>query len=52
MGDQLVDLLERSRIEEEVDALARRKFPGVVLFAQPILTAAELGAALEILEVP
>ena len=51
MGDELVDLVEGARIEEQVDALARRELPGVVLPFQAIIAAAALGAALEVREV-
>lgn len=51
MRDELVDLLERPWIEEEVDPLARRQLAGFVLPSQPILAAAELGAALEIVQI-
>ena len=48
MRDELVDLLERPGVEEPIDALARRQFAGVVMAAQPLLAAAQLGAAFEI----
>ena len=48
--DELVGLLERAGIEQEVDALARRQLAGVVLLLEAVFAAAELGAALEILE--
>jgi hypothetical protein len=51
MGDELVDFLKRAGIEQQIDPLARRELPGLVLPAQPILAASELRAALEILEV-
>ena len=50
MGDELVDLVEAAGIEQQVDPLSRRELPGVVLLAQPIVAAAERGAALEIRE--
>ena len=50
VGDELVGLDERPGIEEEVDALARRQLAGVVLLLEAIFAAAELGPALEILE--
>ena len=50
MRDELVDLLERAGIEQQVDALARRELAGVVLPLQPLLAAAQLGAPLEVLE--
>ena len=51
MRDELVDLLEGAGIEQQVDALARRQLAGLVLPAEALLAAAELGAALEVLEV-
>ena len=51
MGDELVDLLERARIEQEFDPLARRQLAGLVLLAEPILAAAELRAALQLFEI-
>jgi hypothetical protein len=51
MGDELVRLLERAGIEEQIDALARRELAGLVLPAQPVLAAPTLGAALELFEV-
>jgi hypothetical protein len=46
--DELVDLLEGARIEQEVDALARRQLPGFALAAKPLFTAAEFRAPIEI----
>jgi hypothetical protein len=40
MRDEPVDLLERTRIEEEVDSFACRQFAGFVLPAQPFFAAA------------
>ena len=51
VGDELVDLFERAGIEQQVDALARGQLAGVVLLLQPLLAAAELGAALEVVEI-
>jgi len=48
MRDELVELLEGARIEQQVDPFARGQLAGVVLAAQPVLAAAELGAAFEI----
>jgi hypothetical protein len=48
--DELVDLLERAGIEQQVDPLARGQLAGLVLLAQAGLAAAEFGAALELLE--
>ena len=48
MRDELVELFEGARIEEQIDAFASRQLAGVVLPAQPLLAAAELGAAFEI----
>jgi hypothetical protein len=42
--DELVDLLERPGIEEQVDPLAGGELAGLVLAAEPILAAAQLGA--------
>ena len=49
--DELVDLLERAGIEQQIDPLARGELAAVVLLLQPRFAAAQLGAALEILEV-
>ena len=49
--DELVDLLEGAGVEQQIDALARRQLAGVVLPLHPIGAAAELGAALELLEI-
>ena len=48
MRDELVDLLERAGVEQQVDALARRQLAGLVLAAQALLAAAQLGEALEV----
>src|SRR5262249_30267256 len=48
VGDQLVDFLERARIEEELDALARGQLSRGVLPLEPFPAAAELGATLQI----
>ncbi len=48
--DELVELLERAGIEQEVDALARGQLAGLVLAAQPLLAAALLGPAFEFRE--
>ena len=45
---QLVDLFERAGVVEQVDALAGGQLPGRVLALQAILSAPELGAALQI----
>ena len=50
VGDELVDFLERAGIEKQIDSLPRRELARLVLPPQPILAAAELRAALEILE--
>ena len=50
MRDELVELFERARIEQEIDPLARGQLAGLVLAAQPLLAAALLGAAFEIRE--
>jgi len=46
--DEFVEFLERTGIEQEVDALAGRELARVVLPAQPLVAASELRAALEI----
>ena len=46
--DELVELLERARIEQQIDPLARRQLAGLVLAAQALFAAAQLGAPLEI----
>jgi hypothetical protein len=51
MRHELVDLQEGAGIEEQVDALARRQFSCGVLLCKTIITAAQLGAPLEILEI-
>ena len=48
VGDELVDLFEGPRVEQQFDALPGGELAGVVLPPQTILAAAELGAALEI----
>ena len=48
MGDELVDLLERAGIEQQLDPLARGQLAGRVLPLEPIGAAAELGAPLEV----
>src|SRR5262249_2335629 len=50
VGDELVELLEGTWIEQEVDPLAGGEPAGLVLAAQPLLAAAELGPALEVRE--
>ena len=45
---QLVELLERARVEQGLHALARRQLAGVVLALQPLLAAAEFRAPLEV----
>src|SRR5207244_3715071 len=48
MRDELVELFERARIEQQIDAFAGGEFAGVVLAAQAFVAAAEFGAAFEI----
>ena len=48
--DELVDLLEGAGIEEPLHALARGQLALLVLLAQPLFAAAELGEPLEVLE--
>ena len=50
VGDELVDFLERAGVEQQVDALARRKLARLALAAKPFFTAPELGAPIEILK--
>ena len=50
MGHELVDFFERARVEQPLDALARGQLALLVLLAQPLFAAAELGATLEILQ--
>ncbi len=47
---ELVDFLERVGVEELLHPLTSGQFPLLVLFAKPLLTAAELSTAFEILE--
>jgi hypothetical protein len=51
MGDELVDLLERPGIEQQIDALARGQLAGFMLPAETIVATPQRGAALEIFEV-
>src|SRR3954469_22537999 len=51
VGDELIDLLEGARIEQQVDSLARRQLAGLVLTTQALLTAPQLRAALEVFEI-
>ena len=50
MRDELVGLLEGAGIEEQIDPLARRQLAGFVLAPAPLLAAAEVGQAFEVLE--
>ena len=50
VGDELVDLLERAGIEQQIDPLAGGQLAGGVLALEAIGAAAELGAPLEIVE--
>ena len=50
MRDEFVELFEGAGIEQEVDPLAGREFSGIVLAPEPLVAAAELGAAFEIRE--
>ena len=47
VGDELVELFERARIEQQIDPLASGQLAGLVLAAQPLRAAALLGAAFE-----
>jgi hypothetical protein len=48
MGDELVDLLERAGIEQQLDALARGELAGRVLLLEALGAAAELRPAFEV----
>jgi hypothetical protein len=48
VGDELVHFLERPRIEQEPDALARRELAGCVVAIETLLTAAELRAPFQV----
>jgi len=48
MRDELVDFLERARVEEQFQPLAGHEFADLVLPAQALLAAAELGAPLAV----
>jgi hypothetical protein len=50
MRDELVDFLERARIEEQLDPFARGEPAAGALPVEPLLAAAELGAPLEVRE--
>jgi hypothetical protein len=50
MGHELVDFFERPGVEQPLHAFARGQLALLVLFAQPLLAAAEIGAPLEILQ--
>ena len=52
MRDERVDLVERTGIEEQRDALARGQLAGLVLAPQPLFAAAQLGATQQLLEPP
>ena len=43
MNDEGIDLVERSRVAEQLDALARRELARLVLFLAPIGSAAGAG---------
>jgi hypothetical protein len=48
MRDELVEFFESARIEKQVDPLARGQLSGIMLPAQTLFAAAELGPAFEI----
>ena len=48
MRDEFVEFFEGAGIKQQIDAFACRQLAGVVLPAQPVFAAAELGAAFEI----
>ena len=50
MGHELVELFERSGIEQQVDALARRQLACLVLALEAIFSAAELSQTLQFSE--
>ena len=50
MRDQLVDLLKRPRIEQAFNPLARRQLACLVLLAEPIVSAAQFRAQLQLFE--
>src|SRR4029077_10778111 len=50
--DELVDLFEGARIEQQFDPLARGQLAGGVLLVAPFAAAAELGGAFELRECP
>ena len=50
MGDEPVDLVEAARVEQQRDALARGELAGLVLAAEAILAASELGEATQLAE--
>jgi hypothetical protein len=47
MRDELVELLERAGVEQQVDALARGQLAGVMLSLEAVFPAAEFGETLE-----
>jgi hypothetical protein len=47
---QLVDLVERAGIEEEIDALARRQLARGMLPVEPVLPAAQFGEDFQLRE--
>src|SRR5205085_4964124 len=48
VGDELVDLLEAARIEQQIDPLARRELARFALLPEALFPSAELRAALDI----
>jgi hypothetical protein len=53
MDHELVDLRERSRVEQDFQSFARSLLPGLVLAPYPLLTAGQLGlgmAAMQLVE--
>jgi hypothetical protein len=49
--DELVDLFERARVEEQIDALTRGQLAALALPALPFFAAAGFGATLERVEI-
>ena len=50
MRDELVDLFEGARVEQQLDALARRQLAGRALPLEPFFSAAKLGPPFQLVE--
>jgi hypothetical protein len=48
--DELVDLFEGAGVEQQVDALAHRQFPGRALPLEALFAASQLGKPFELLQ--